>query len=122
MITLTYTYYKNEYYGDLPESAFNKQTKKAFAYLYANTNSSIKKVTDDSDPDLVDAIRTCLCMLIDKLDYYSSTNDKIVSSQKSGKVSETYAVSKTKTSLNAELGDIIKLLLGDYGYTQMIWI
>lgn len=123
MVTITYDFYKDSYYGVLNENIFNKYLLKATRLVSNRTNSKIDSISDnDENQSLVNDIRLCICNVIDKIQYYNNSNGKVVSSQSSGKISESYVVDSSKTSAENDIADVIKMWLSRYGYTNFVWI
>ena len=122
MVTLTYEFYKDNYFGELTEKDFNKNINKATVTVLNRTNNKIYDVKDTDDINLVNSIKFCICNVIDKLSYYDSNDGKVVSSHSSGKVSESYVIDNTKKSAENDISDVIKTWLSQYGYTNFVWI
>lgn len=123
MVTVSYEFYKDSYRGSLSEDDFNKNILKATRLVSNRTNSRIDIVSgDDTNQGLVTDIRLCICNVIDKVQYYSESNGKVIASQSSGKISESYVVDSSKTSVERDIADVIKLWLSKYGYTNVVWI
>ena len=123
MVTVTYEFYKDSYGGVLNENIFNKSLLKATKLVSNRTNSRIDTISDDdTNQDLVTDIKLCICNVIDKVQYYSESNGKVIASQSSGKMSESYVVDSSKTSVEKDIADVIKLWLSKYGYTNIVWI
>ena len=63
-----YTFYKNEYCGNLEESAYSKYVKKA--------NSEITVRTLGREPyEMMDALKMCECEIVDLFVIYSTAKD-----------------------------------------------
>lgn len=123
MVTVTYEFYKDSYGGVLNENLFNKSLLKATRLVSNRTNNKIDTISDDDDDqNLVNDIKFCICNVIDKVQYYNTNNGKVVASQSSGKVSESYVVDSSKTSAENDIADVIKSWLSGYGYTNFVWI
>ena len=123
MVTVTYEFYKDIYRGSLNEDNFNKNLLKATRLVSNRTNNKIDSISDDDEnQNLVNDIKFCICNVIDKVQYYNTNNGKVVASQSSGKVSESYVVDSSKTSAENDIADVIKSWLSGYGYTNFVWI
>lgn len=123
MVTITYEFYKDSYGGVLNENLFNKSLLKATRLVSNRTNNKIDSISDDDEnQNLVNDIRLCICNVIDKVQYYNTSNGKVVSSQSSGKISESYVVDSSKASAENDIADVIKMWLSGYGYTNFVWI
>lgn len=123
MVTVSYEFYKDSYRGSISEDDFNKCIFKATRLVSNRTNSRIDTISDDdTNQDLVTDIKLCICNVIDKVQYYSESNGKVIASQSSGKMSESYVVDSSKTSVEKDIADVIKLWLSKYGYTNICWI
>lgn len=123
MVTITYEFYKDNYGGVLNENVFNKSLLKATRLVSNRTNNKIDSVSDDDEnQNLVNDIKLCICNVVDKVQYYNTSNGKVVSSQSSGKISESYVVDSSKASAENDIADVIKLWLSGYGYTNFVWI
>lgn len=123
MVNLTYDFYKDTYCGSLDNDTFNKYLFKSKIIVSNRTNKKIDSVSDDDEnKDLVNAIKCCMCEVIDKFYNYECSQGKVVSSQSSGKTSESYAVDKSKTSEESDIASVIKAWLEGYGYTNFGWI
>lgn len=123
MVTVTYEFYKDIYRGSLNEDNFNKNLFKATRLVSNRTNNKIDTISDDDvNQNLVNDIKFCICNVIDKVQYYNTNNGKVVASQSSGKVSESYVVDSSKTSAENDIADVIKSWLSGYGYTNFVWI
>lgn len=123
MVTITYEFYKDSYGGVLNENIFNKSLLKATRLVSNRTNNKIDSVSDDDEnQNLVNDIKLCICNVVDKVQYYNTSNGKVVSSQSSGKISESYVVDSSKMSAENDIADVIKMWLSGYGYTNFVWI
>lgn len=123
MVTVTYEFYKDSYGGVLNESIFNKSLLKATRLVSNRTNNKIDSISDDDEnQNLVNDIKLCICNVVDKVQYYNSSNGKVVASQSSGKISESYVVDSSKVSAENDIADVIKTWLSGYGYTNFVWI
>ena len=123
MVTVTYEFYKDSYGGVLNENLFNKSLLKATRLVSNRTNNKIDSVSDDDEnQNLVNEIKLCICNVVDKVQYYNTSNGKVVSSQSSGKISESYVVDSSKMSAENDIADVIKMWLSGYGYTNFVWI
>ena len=123
MVTVTYEFYKDSYGGVLNENIFNKSLLKATRLVSNRTNNKIDSISDDDEnQNLVNDIRLCICNVVDKVQYYNTSNGKVVLSQSSGKISESYAIDSSKVSAENDIADIIKMWLSGYGYTNFVWI
>lgn len=123
LVTVTYEFYKDSYGGVLNENLFNKSLLKATRLVSNRTNNKIDSISDDDEnQNLVNDIRLCICNVVDKVQYYNTSNGKVVSSQSSGKISESYVVDSSKASAENDIADVIKMWLSGYGYTNFVWI
>ena len=123
MVTVTYEFYKESYGGSLNEDNFNKNLLKSTRLVSNRTNNKIDTISDDDEnQNLVNDIKFCICNVIDKIQYYNVNNGKVISSQSSGKVSESYVVDSSKASAESDIADVIKSWLSGYGYTNFVWI
>lgn len=123
MVTVTYEFYKDSYWGTLTEDNFNKSLLKATRLVSNRTNNKIDTISDDDEnQNLVNDIKFCICNVVDKLDYYNKNDGKVVSSHSSGKVSESFVIDSTKKSAESDIADVIKSWLSGYGYTNFVWI
>ena len=123
MVTVIYEFYKDSYRGSLNENDFNKSLPKATKLVSNRTNNKIDTISDDDEnQNLVNDIKFCICNVVDKVQYYNTSNGKVVSSQSSGKVSESYVVDSSKSSAESDIADVIKSWLSGYGYTNFVWI
>lgn len=123
MVTITYEFYKDSYGGVLNENLFNKSLLKATRLVSNRTSNKIDSISDDDEnQNLVNDIRLCICNVVDKVQYYNNSNGKVVSSQSSGKISESYAIDSSKVSAENDIADVIKMWLSGYGYTNFVWI
>ena len=123
MVTVIYEFYKDSYRGSLNEDDFNKSLHKATRLVSNRTNNKIDTISDDDEnKNLVNDIKFCICNVVDKVQYYNTNNGKVVASQSSGKVSESYVVDSSKSSAESDIADVIKSWLSVYGYTNFVWI
>lgn len=123
MVTVSYEFYKDSYRGSISEDDFNKDILKATRFVSNRTNNRIDTISDDDiNQDLVTDIKLCICNVIDKVRYYSESNGKVIASQSSGKISESYVVDSSRTSVERDIADVIKLWLSKYGYTNIVWV
>lgn len=123
MVDVTYVFYKDVYGGILNEDNFNKSLLKATRLVSNRTNNKVDTIVDaDENQNLVNDIKFCICNVIDKVQYYNVSNGKVVASQSSGKVSESYVVDSLKSSAESDIADVIKSWLSGYGYTNFVWI
>ena len=123
MVTITYEFYRDSYGGVLNENTFNKSLLKATRLVSNRTNNKIDSISDDNEnQNLVNDIKLCICNVVDKVQYYNTSNGKVVSSQSSGKISESYVVDSSKMSAENDIADVIKMWLSGYGYTNFVWI
>lgn len=123
MVDVTYDFYKDAYGGILTEDNFNKSLLKATRLVSNRTNNKIDAIVDAGEnQNLVNDIKFCICNVVDKVQYYNTSNGKVVASQSSGKVSESYVVDSLKSSAESDIADVIKSWLSGYGYTSFVWI
>ena len=123
MVTITYEFYRDSYGGVLNENLFNKSLLKATRLVSNRTNNKIDSISDDDEnQNLVNDIKLCICNVVDKVQYYNTSNGKVVSSQSSGKISESYVVDSSRVSAENDIADVIKMWLSGYGYTNFVWI
>lgn len=123
MVDVTYVFYKDVYGGILNEDNFNKSLLKATRLVSNRTNNKIDTIVDaDENQNLVNDIKFCICNVVDKVQYYDTNNGKVIASQSSGKVSESYVVDNLKSSAESDIADVIKSWLSGYGYTNFVWI
>ena len=123
LVTVTYEFYRDSYGGVLNENIFNKSLLKATKLVSNRTNNKIDSISDDDEnQNLVNDIKLCICNVVDKVQYYNTSNGKVVSSQSSGKISESYVVDSSKVSAENDIADVIKMWLSGYGYTNFVWI
>lgn len=123
MVDVTYVFYKDVYGGILNEDNFNKSLLKATRLVSNRTNNKIDTIVDgDENQNLVNDIKFCICNVVDKVQYYNTNNGKVIASQSSGKVSESYVVDSLKSSAESDISDVIKSWLSGYGYTNFVWI
>lgn len=123
LVTVTYEFYKDSYGGVLNENLFNKSLLKATKLVSNRTNNKIDIISDDDEnQNLVNDIKLCICNVVDKVHYYNMSNGKVISSQSSGKISESYAVDSSKVSAESDIADVVKMWLSGYGYTNFVWI
>lgn len=123
MVDVTYVFYKDVYGGILNEDNFNKSLLKATRLVSNRTNNKIDTIVDgDENQNLVNDIKFCICNVVDKVQYYNTNNGKVIASQSSGKVSESYVVDSLKSSAESDIADVIKSWLSGYGYTNFVWI
>lgn len=122
MIIVSYEYYKNSYSGTLDESSFGKLIKQAVKVMKNRTNNRVVSVTEDSRPELVEDIKLCECYLVDELQSLALTNNSIVKSESSGKVSVSYSTKSSEVTASQRLSNIVETWLSEYGFTCMIWV
>lgn len=123
MVDVTYVFYKDVYGGILNEDNFNKSLLKATRLVSNRTNNKIDTIVDaDENQNLVNDIKFCICNVVDKVQYYNTSNGKVIASQSSGKVSESYVVDSLKSSAESDIADVIKSWLSGYGFTNFVWI
>lgn len=123
LVTVLYDFYKNTYGGSNTEDVFNSKLGKAIKLVKNRTNNSISSIEDDNEnQELVSDIRSCICEVIDKCYLNELNNGKILTSQTSGKLSESYAVDLSRNSFGSEISGIVKTWLEEYGYTNFVWI
>lgn len=123
MVDVTYVFYKDVYGGILNEDNFNKSLLKATRLVSNRTNNKVDTIVDgDENQNLVNDIKFCICNVVDKVQYYNTNNGKVIASQSSGKVSESYVVDSLKSSAESDIADVIKSWLSGYGYTNFVWI
>lgn len=123
MVDVTYDFYKDVYGGILNEDNFSKSLLKATRLVSNRTNNKIDTIVDaDENQNLVNDIKFCICNVVDKVQYYNTNNGKVIASQSSGKISESYVVDSLKSSAESDIADVIKSWLSGYGYTNFVWI
>lgn len=123
MVDVTYVFYKDVYGGILNEDNFNKSLLKATRLVSNRTNNKVDTIVDaDENQNLVNDIKFCICNVVDKVQYYNTNNGKVIASQSSGKISESYVVDSLKSSAESDIADVIKSWLSGYGYTNFVWI
>lgn len=123
MVDVTYIFYKDVYGGILNEDNFNNSLLKATRLVSNRTNNKIDTIVDaDENQNLVNDIKFCICNVVDKVQYYNTNNGKVVASQSSGKISESYVVDSLKSSAESDIADVIKSWLSGYGFTNFVWI
>lgn len=109
MVSVSFEYYTDEYFGDLiPESDFNKLIKRAIPYVSARTFGQADEVSDDDE--LADKVRDALCSVAEVLKSYVSddgvVHGSIVSEDVGGSWKRSYA-SMGSDSSSKSLDDII---------------
>ncbi|MBO5179278.1 MAG: hypothetical protein J6B87_02905 [Clostridia bacterium] len=99
-----YKYYKEEYKGDMPETDFDRMSKKASAKIKANTFGRI----DESNPQ--EEVKYCTCVIADALLVASKIEGK--SSESVGSWSVSYD-NNSKADTNSVVESIIKEFLSE---------
>ena len=132
---IDYSYYKNEYGGNLTEEEFNKYAFKSCSYISANTMARVDDYKITLLPEkLISQIKKCACELTEYFDKFSKIIDnslKVASgeskgnirSEQAGQVSVSYGdnSSFTKDCLNPNYRDLLlKSVLNTYLYPMEI--
>ena len=97
MIQTTYTYYKDEYLGNLvQESEFPRLVKRAEVYVSARTFGNADGITDDSP--YADKLRDCLCSVAETIKSHTgddgTQHGEITSENVGGSWSRSYKASR----------------------------
>mgnify|MGYP000006600966 FL=1 len=122
MVNVDYNFYKDVYFGVVSEDLFNSKLREAIKLVENRTNNRISNINDDdTNESLVMDIKLCICSVVDKCIDYSATGGKVITSQSSGKVSESY-VTNNKMSMESDVAKVIVMWLSGYGLTNCIWI
>lgn len=119
---LTYSYYTDEYLGNLlDETTFNRiLVQKAFPFLSARVFDRLAQVS--SDDSYYTSVCNCLCNLCEIYNAHTSANGSVqqeVSSESVGSWHRTYKTSSDSTSgievLSRELSSAVQIWLADTG-------
>lgn len=107
MIQTTYTYYKDEYLGNLvKESEFPRLIKRAEVYVSARTFGNADGITDDSP--YANKLRDCLCSVAETIKSHTeddgTQHGEITSESVGGSWSRSY---KASSNNDGTLDDII---------------
>lgn len=120
MLTVSYSYYSTEYYGDkLTEAEFPKYLKSARLELNNATFGKSSKLVDSEDElPVCNEVRDCLCEVADKIKYFDDNNFKEVQSESLGSHSINYSSKSADVSYSKAIKGIISRHLDSYGLTS----
>lgn len=104
-----YTYYKDEYKGNMPETDFERLAVQASAKIRHNTFGRVDQ------ENIVEDVKLCTCAITEKLKGYDDIAKKQGNkqSEKVGTMSITYNQVKTKKEQDIELYSIMKEYLAN---------
>lgn len=122
MVDVTYNYYTTEYFGDsVQEAEFPKYRKRAWTDLnyYSGGNAS-SVVADETNAEVVNAIRDCICELADNSKVLELNGGNQIESEKLGSRSVSYSQASLSRSSSKVIQGIIRKHLSRYGLVQML--
>ena len=91
MVYVDYEYYKNNYYGTLPEDSFNSLALKASREIDKNVNTRLNEDKINNLPnEAQEQLKYTTCALIDLIYKKQENDNKKVSSYSIDGVSKTY--------------------------------
>lgn len=118
MITVDYTYYKDEYGGNLSEDDFKKLVNIAYIVVDNFTFGRFQGLTEDVVNEFtLMKVKTCVCALCDKVE--SATLSGVVprASESVGSWSVSYAADSLPKSVQASLYSLVNFYLGGTALT-----
>ena len=120
MVKVEYSYYKDEYLGDLiQENEFNKLIKRAEPYVSTRTFGKASQVTEDMDETLVNKVKDALCAVAEIIKAYTgddgTEHGRVSSESVGGSWSRSFAIEKDSNDLINIIGDKLCLYLYDTG-------
>lgn len=120
MVEVTYSYYKDEYFGDMiQESEFKKLIKRAEPYVSARTFGKADEVTDTSDTSLVIKVKDALCAVAEIIKAHTSDDGvehgEVVSESVGGSWSRSFANSTDKSGMIDIITNKLYILLSNTG-------
>lgn len=93
MVYADYEYYKNKYYGTLPEDSFNSLILKASREIDNNINTRLTEVKIDNLPEIAqEQLKYTTCALIDLISQKQESDNKKISSYSIDGVSKSFKV------------------------------
>lgn len=104
MVYADYEYYKNKYYGTLPEDSFNSLILKASREIDKNVNTRLTEVKINNLPKIAqESLKYTACALIDLISKKQESDNRKISSYSIDGVSKSF-----KIVSNEEHGTSIK--------------
>lgn len=93
MVYADYEYYKNKYYGTLPEDSFNSLILKASKEIDNNVNTRLtESKIKDLPEEAQDSLKYTACALIDLISKKQESDNKKISSYSIDGVSKSFKV------------------------------
>ena len=113
-IYATWDYYTQKYYGSaVAQASWDYMANRAGVFLDAISDGRIAAVTEaGEDDDLIDKIRQAACAVVEELAKIESAGG-VVSSERVGQYSITYAEAETRTSQQDRMARAARLHLHD---------
>ena len=91
MVYVDYEYYKEKYYGTLPEDSFNTQVLKASREIDKNVNIRLTEDIINNLPEKAqDQLKYTACALVDLINKKQESDNKKISSYSIDGVSKTF--------------------------------
>lgn len=110
MVYADYEYYKNKYYGTLPEDSFNLLILKASREIDKNVNTRLTEVKINNLPEIAqEQLKYTACALIDLISKKQESDNKKISSYSIDGVSKSFKVVSNEEHITA-IKEVIKCL------------
>ena len=110
MVYADYEYYKNKYYGTLPEDSFNSLILKASREIDKNVNTRLTEAKINDLPEIAqEQLKYTACALIDLISKKQESDNKKISSYSIDGVSKNFKVVSNEEH-RTSIRDVIKCL------------
>lgn len=120
MVNVTYSYYKDEYFGDLiQEEEFKKLIKRAKPYLSVRTFGRVDNIDESSDENIVNKIKDTYCSVAEILKAHTGDDGiefgVVTSESVGGSWSRSFSVDEKAKNIASIINDKICLHLANTG-------
>lgn len=110
MVYADYEYYKNKYFGILPENSFNSLVLKASRNIDNNINTRLTQEKIDNLPNEArDQLKYTACALVDLINKKQESDNKKISSYSIDGVSKTFKMI-SEEDIRKERKEILRCL------------
>ncbi len=112
MITVDYTYYKDEFHGKLSEDDFNRLVNLGYVTIDNFTFGRFQNLTEsDLNEFTIMKVKSCICAVCDRLES-DSIGVGLKSSESVGSWSVNYASDTLPKSVMSSLHSVVNFYLG----------
>lgn len=120
MVSLDYTFYKDfSMTCYVTDADFTKYLRRARLFIDNYTYNRVGVLSDTSNSVVVEAVKCCLCDVIDKLYMYSKDDNKVKSSESVGPWSVNYSESSLPKSAMMDIHNTVDFYLEVHNLTYM---